>query len=67
VNFNISELLAVLLVALVVIKPEQLSEVAQTLGKMLRSGRQLLAKTKNEMTGLIETVEKPQENKREQT
>lgn len=64
-NISISELLVVLLIALLVIKPEQLPEVARSLGKMFRSVRQLFAKCKNEMNSFLDTVEN--ESKREQT
>jgi Sec-independent protein translocase protein TatA len=63
VNFSISEIIVILLIALLVIKPEQLPDVAFTLGKFAQTIRRLFAKVKDEMNGLIETVEKPNEHK----
>ncbi len=58
-NFSISEIAVILLVALLVIKPEQLPEVAFSLGKFAQSMRRLLTKVKAEMNGVIDAVEKP--------
>jgi Sec-independent protein translocase protein TatA len=64
VNFSISELVVVLLIALLVIKPEQLPEVAFTLGRFTQSIRRLFAKVKAEMDGLMdETAEKKREQR----
>lgn len=65
-NFSISEIIVILLIALLVIKPEQLPEVALTLGRFAKTIRHMFAKVKNEMNGFIEAVEKPVESKREQ-
>lgn len=65
-SFSISEILVILLIALLVIKPEQLPEVAQTLGRFVKMLRSVFSKMKNEMNGLIDSVEKPVESKREQ-
>lgn len=70
-NFSISEIIVILLIALLVIKPEQLPEVAHTLGRFAQTIRRMFAKIKNEMNGFIDSVEKsPTENilerKREQ-
>lgn len=62
-NFSISEILVILLIALLVIKPEQLPDVAYTLGRFAQSVKRLFAKVKDEMNGFIETVEKPNERK----
>jgi len=64
-NFSISEIIVILLIALLVIKPEQLPEVANTLGQFAKSIRRMFAKVKNEMNGLIDSVENPAERKRE--
>ncbi len=61
-NFSISEIVVILLIALLVIKPEQLPDVAFTLGKFAQSLRRMFAKVKDEMNGLID----PHEQKREQ-
>jgi len=65
-NFSISEIIVILLIALLVIKPEQLPDVAFTLGRFVQSIRQLFTKVKDEMNGLIESAEKSNERKREQ-
>lgn len=57
-NFSISEILLVLLIALLVVKPEQLPDVARTLGRLVRTVRGVFAKVKDEMDGLIDTAEK---------
>lgn len=57
-NISISEVLVVLLVALLVIKPEQLPEVALTIGRFAKSIRRLFAKVKEEMNDFIDPVEK---------
>lgn len=62
-NFSISEILVVLLIALLVIKPEQLPEVAFSLGRFTKSIRRLFTKVKDEMNGIIDAVEKPNEPK----
>lgn len=63
-NFSISEIIVVLLIALLVIKPEQLPDVAYTIGRFLQNIRNLFGKVKNEMTDLIESVD-THEQKRE--
>ena len=66
-NFSISEIIVILLIALLVIKPEQLPDVAFTMGKFAKSLRKMFGKVKDEMNGLIDAVEKqPDERKREQ-
>lgn len=63
-NFSISEIIVILLIALLVIRPEQLPDVAFSLGRFAQTLRRLFAKVKDEMNGLVESVEKP-EKKRE--
>ena len=65
-NVSISEIIVVLLIALLVIKPEQLPEVAFALGRLVQSLRQMLGKVKEEMNGLISPVDSVNEGKREQ-
>ena len=65
-NFSISELLLVLLIALIVIKPEQLPDVAFSLGRFAKTIRKMFAKVKNEMNELIEPTSSSSEQKREQ-
>ena len=58
-----SEILVILLIALLVIKPEQLPEVAFTLGRFAQTIRQLFTKMKAEVNGFIDSVDKPDERK----
>jgi len=58
VNFSISEILVILLVALLVIKPEQLPDVAFTLGRFAQTVRRILGKIKDEMNGLMDVSDK---------
>ena len=53
-SFSISELIVVLLIALLVIKPDQLPEVAFSLGKFAQSIRRMFTKVKEEMKGFID-------------
>ncbi len=46
---HLSEILLILVIALIVIKPEQLPGVAQKLGEALRIFRQTVTKIKNEI------------------
>lgn len=62
-----SEIIVVLLIALLVIKPEQLPDVAHALGRFAKTIRQLFANVKDEMNNLIETADKSDEHKREQS
>ncbi|TAK77919.1 MAG: hypothetical protein EPO11_01935 [Gammaproteobacteria bacterium] len=64
-NFSLSEIIVILLIALLVIKPEQLPDVAFSLGRFMQSMRRMYAKVKNEMNGLIDSVEKNDEQKRQ--
>jgi sec-independent protein translocase protein TatB len=48
-HINISEILLVLLVALLVIKPEQLPDAAKRAGRWIKLVRQSIAKIKNEI------------------
>jgi Sec-independent protein translocase protein TatA len=61
VNFSISEIIVILLIALLVIKPEQLPDAALNLGRFAKSLRRMFAKVKDEMNGLIDTAEKKPE------
>jgi Sec-independent protein translocase protein TatA len=63
VNFSISEIIVILLIALLVIKPEQLPDVAITLGRLAKSLRNMFAKVKDEMNGFIDSVEKTDEQR----
>lgn len=61
---SVSELLLILLVALLVIKPEQLPEVAEYTGRLVRLVRQIIARLKSEIQGLLDTVDNSDEQKR---
>lgn len=63
-NFSISEIIVILLIALLVIKPEQLPDVAFTLGRFAQSLKRMLGKAKEEMNELVNTIDRP-EKKRE--
>ncbi|RDI42420.1 twin-arginine translocase TatA/TatE family subunit [Aquicella lusitana] len=65
-NFSISEIIVILLIALLVIKPEQLPEVAYTLGRFMQSVRRLFGRMKDDLNGFIDTVDTSNERKREQ-
>lgn len=65
-NFSLSEIVVILLIALLVIKPEQLPDVAFTLGRFAQSIGKFFAKMKDEMNSYIDSVEKSDERKREQ-
>lgn len=60
-NVSISEIIVILLIALLVVKPEQLPEVAFTLGRFIQTIRGMFNKVKTEMNGFIHSVEKPNE------
>lgn len=62
-SFSISEIMVVLLVALLVIKPDQLPEVAYNFGKLARHVRRIFSSARNEVRGLIDSVEKVDEHK----
>ena len=64
-SIPVSEILVVLLVALLVIKPEKLPGAATTLGKWLKWLRQTTATIKQEMAEPLQKViaEKPRDEK----
>lgn len=64
-NFSISEIIVILLIALLVIKPEQLPDVAFTLGRFAQTMRRMFSKVKDEMNGLMDSVDQPIERKRD--
>lgn len=65
-NFSISEILLVLLIALLVVKPEQLPDVARTLGRLMRTMRGMANKVKEEMNGFIDPIDQPADRQNEQ-
>lgn len=64
-NFSVSEVILILLIALIVIKPEQLPDVAFSLGRFAQTIRRMMGKMKSEVSGFIEEIEKPVETKRD--
>lgn len=62
-NFSFSELIVIILVALLVIRPEQLPEAAFTLGRFTQMIRRFFTNVKNEMNSFIEPIEKSNEPK----
>lgn len=64
-NVSISEIIVILLIALLVIKPEQLPEVAFTLGRFIQSIRGFFGKIRSEVNSLVDSVEKSGEQKSE--
>ena len=65
-SFSISEVLLVLMVALLVVKPEQLPDVAHSLGRFTKTIRGMFGKVKEEVNGFIDAVDKPLSDKRDQ-
>lgn len=53
-NVSMSELVVIVLVALLVIKPEQLPELAHLLGRFTSKVRAIFSKLKTEMNGLVD-------------
>lgn len=63
-TISISEIIVILLVALLVIKPEQLPDVAITLGRWVNAWRHLFVKAREEVSGFMQTVERSHESDR---
>lgn len=63
-NFSLGEIIVVLLIALLVIRPEELPQVAYKMGQFAQSIRRFFTSIKNEVNSFVETAEKPG-NKRE--
>lgn len=57
-GFSVSEVIVVLLVALLVIKPEQMPDVAFSLGRFASVIKRLLSKMKTELNELTNMPEK---------
>lgn len=60
---SISEIIVILLIAFLVIKPEQLPEVAYSLGRFMQWFRQSVGKVKSEMNSFISSVEQTNERR----
>lgn len=65
VNFSISEIIVILLIALLVIKPEQLPDVAFSLGRFTQTIRRMFSRVKDEMNGIIESADVKHERKQD--
>jgi Sec-independent protein translocase protein TatA len=63
VNFSLSEMVLILVIALLVIKPDQLPDVAFTLGRFAQSFKRMFANIKDEMNSLVSTVEPPEKKR----
>lgn len=53
-NVSVSELIVILLIALLVIKPEQMPGIAFRVGQLTKKARQMMGKLKAEMGELYE-------------
>ncbi|OGT47036.1 MAG: hypothetical protein A3E83_04115 [Gammaproteobacteria bacterium RIFCSPHIGHO2_12_FULL_41_20] len=58
---SISEIIVILLVAFLVIKPEQLPEVAFTLGRCMQWLRSSMGRVKGEVNAFIHAIEQSNE------
>lgn len=56
-NFSISEILVIVLVALLVIKPQDLPQAMQVFGQLLKTIRQFFAKLKMEVDEMVNARE----------
>lgn len=65
-NVSMSEIVVILLIALLVIKPEQLPDVAYALGRFAAGLRRFFGKVKEEINTFT-AISEPDEQKREQT
>lgn len=67
-NISISEIIVILLIALLVIKPEQLPDVAFSLGRFAQYIRRTFMKVKSEMNEIIDidpNIKEVKERKRD--
>lgn len=64
-NISVSELLVILLIGLLVIKPNQLPEVAYALGRLMQAVQRQIAKIKKEMDVFVQSGRDSSEQKRE--
>lgn len=56
-NFSISEIMVILLIALLVIKPEQLPEVAHAFGQLTQAVRNFFSKVKADVDEFVKSSE----------
>jgi Sec-independent protein translocase protein TatA len=61
-NISLSEIILVLLIALIVVKPEQLPDAAFTLGRFFKSIRRLFHKMKAEVDHFVEAPKQSDES-----
>lgn len=64
-HISFSEILVILLVALLVIKPEKLPDAAFTVGRWIKWFRQMTAKIKQEMEAPLEQLTRHEQRKDE--
>ena len=55
-NINLSEIILILVIAVIVVKPEQLPDIAKTLGHFAKYIKQAIAKIKSEMNEFIDPI-----------
>jgi sec-independent protein translocase protein TatB len=53
-NISLSEIVLILIIALLVIKPEQLPDAARNIGRFLKAIKNLFTQVKEQMNKLIE-------------
>ena len=62
-SVSFGEIALVVLIALLVVKPEQLPEVALMAGRLFKSSRRFLNTMKGNMNQLIDSIEQTNERK----
>lgn len=60
-NISLSEVILVVFIALLVIKPEQMPDVALKVGRFVKSLRRVFGKVKDEMNDLMESANQSNE------
>ncbi|HEX4044606.1 MAG TPA: twin-arginine translocase TatA/TatE family subunit [Gammaproteobacteria bacterium] len=64
-NIGFSGLLVILVVALLVIKPEQLPEIAVAVGRCVQKAQRFFAKIKKEVNHFVDVTDESTERQRE--
>lgn len=62
---SISELIVIFLIAMLVIKPEQLPDLAFNFGRLTKMVRGMFSKFKTDMNDLLGSIEKTNEKQRD--
>lgn len=55
-NVSISEIIVILLIALLVIKPEQMPGIAFKVGQLTRKARRMIGKVKSEVSDIYDVT-----------